>query len=410
MGATVYVQKKIEERASITAMLTSLQNQAADAGRDLTDPERKQFDELVERAGIVDTELERIQKFDASTAKFAELVGAQNEADEQRDRAHDREKREHNDRRGGELELSERAAYGKRFVESDAFKTYGGAGTSSRVELPGPASPEFRAAISLADFSELPAQMWAGPPGSVTRTPLLDVLGRVQTSQSAVLYLYWGTTDPAAAKVPEGELKPEAAMQPDPRTVALDTYAHYKAITRQALEDIAQIQTIVQNKLLGGVRNALEAAAAAALIADATIPTASGDSLLAAIRTGLATIEDDGYTANAIVLNPADAASLDLSAMGATVNGPVRNGAAWGVRLVPAAGVPAGSPYVGDFSQGLTWFDRGVTDVFMSDSHADFFLRNMLVVLAEARAAFAVTEPAALVKCSTPAEPAGFAE
>jgi hypothetical protein len=42
----------------------------------------------------------------------------------------------------------------------------------------------------------------------------------------------------------------------------------------------------------------------------------------------------------------------------------------------------------------------------MSDSHADFFLRNQLVILAEARAAFAVTEAAALVEATAGTAPA----
>ena len=44
----------------------------------------------------------------------------------------------------------------------------------------------------------------------------------------------------------------------------------------------------------------------------------------------------------------------------------------------------------------MTLFDRGVTDVFVTDSHADMFLRNILVILAEGRYKSAITDPLAM--------------
>lgn len=392
-----YLRNKIEERASQSAVLQTLQTRASDDKRDLTDSERKTFDEIVARLKELDAEIERIKGFDEGAAKFAALVGAQREAEESAERAHN-ETHEKTGEESKELATrSRRLDYGRSFVESTAFKGYRGSGTSDRVSLPGPGSAEFRAAIMVGDFDPPPTMTWAGPPGFVTRTPLLDTLGRVQTNASAVAYLTWGGFDPAAALVPEGALKPEAPGSPTQNSIVLDTYAHYKAITRQALEDIPQVQSIIQNKLLTGVRNALETAAGAVVAAGAFTAVA-GDDLMSGIRVGIATVEAAGYTPNAILVNPADAAALDLAAMGASFSGPVRNGSAWGVPIVASSQIAVGSAYVGDFSQGVTWFDRGVTDVFMSDSHADFFLRNQLVVLAEARAAFAVTEAPAIAK------------
>lgn len=399
-----YLRNKIEERASQSAVLQTLQTRASDDKRDLTESERKTFDEIVARLKELDAEIERIKGFDEGAAKFAELVGAQREAEESAERAHDSATHEKTGEESKELATrSRRMDYGRSFVESTAFRNYRGSGSSDRVSLPGPGSAEFRAAIAVGDFDPPPTMVWTGPPGFVTRTPLLDTLGRVQTNASAVAYLTWGGFDPAAALVAEGALKPEAAGSPTQNSIVLDTYAHYKAITRQALEDIPQVQSIIQNKLLTGVRNALETAAGA-VVAAGSFPAVTGPDLMSGIRVGIATVEGAGYTPNAILVNPADAAALDLAAMGASFSGPVRNGTAWGVPIVAAGQIPVGSAYVGDFSQGVTWFDRGVTDVFMSDSHADFFLRNQLVVLAEARAAFAVTEAPAIAKVTVEAE------
>jgi HK97 family phage major capsid protein len=277
--------------------------------------------------------------------------------------------------------------------------------------LPGPASAEFRAAITtgtigLTNYTGPVPQLWQGPTPPRFENTVLNLIGRVQTSQSAVMYLTWEPQPPGDAPVvAEGDLKPEAVMDVTEATIALATYAHYKAVTRQALEDVPQIQTIVQNRLLAGVNSALEAAAVAAMVA-ATLPTVDGENLTAAIRTAIATVESAGYTPNGILVNPADAATLDLAAAAMTFGGAVRNGSAWGLPIVPANSVAAGTATVGDFRTGVTWFDRGTTEVFMSDSHADFFLRNQLVILAEARAAFAATEPSALCEATvTPETP-----
>jgi hypothetical protein len=234
---------------------------------------------------------------------------------------------------------------------------------------------------------------------------VLGLIGRVATNSAAVMYLTW-TPNPQgdAPVVAEGALKPEAIMDAVEATIALATYAHYKAVTRQALEDIPQVQTIIQNRLLNGVASALETAAVAALVA-ATLPAVDGGGeLTGGIRNGIATVESNGFKPNAILLNPLDAAQLDLNTFLQTNAGQVRNGTYWGLPIVAARSIVQGTAYVGDFKTGETWFDRGTTDVYMSDSHADFFLRNQLVVLAEARAAFAVTEPAALceVTAGTP--------
>jgi hypothetical protein len=396
----VYLRKKIEERASSSEVLKSLQTRAADDGRDLTDAERKTFDEIVARLRELDAEIERIKDFDTGSAKFAELIGAQKEAEEKAERAHESE----GEKASAGAADEQRAAvdFGKRFVESTAFKGYRGAGTSERLTLPGPASPEFRAAITtgsvgLTAYTGPVPQLWSGPGAPTFSNTVLNLIGRVATSQSAVLYLQWQPPKPGDAPVvAEGDLKPEAVMDVVEATIALSTYAHYKAVTRQALEDIPQIQTVIQNRLLGGVNSALETAAVAALVA-AALPAVDGaGDLTAGIRIGVATVEAAGYKPNAVLLNPMDAATLDMNTFLQTNNGAVVNGTIWGLPIIPATSVAAGTAYVGDFKTGETWFDRGTTDVLISDSHADFFLRNQLVILAEARAAFAVTEAAAL--------------
>ena len=101
-------------------------------------------------------------------------------------------------------------------------------------------------------------------------------------------------------------------------------------------------------------------------------------------------------------LNPHDWAALDIAILAATFNGPVVGRTFWGLTPVPMPTLASGTAYVGDFATGMTYFDRNVTNVFASDSHADLFLRNQLAILAKTRALLVVTEPAALVKAEGP--------
>jgi HK97 family phage major capsid protein len=59
-----------------------------------------------------------------------------------------------------------------------------------------------------------------------------------------------------------------------------------------------------------------------------------------------------------------------------------------------AEGIPAGNAIVADWRKAVLW-DREQTTITMTDSHADFFIRNLVAILGEERVAFAVTRPTA---------------
>lgn len=399
MAKNRYLVRAIEQRQAKTAVVQNLQDEAASQDRELSDDERKTFDELVAEIKRLDSEIARISEADSAAAKFLELIGAQKAAEEKAERAHDDAGRSGGDDAGGgstpEGRGRVRADFGRQFVESTAFKNFRGRGTSDSVVFPGVASPEFREAIRTDTWDNVPEPFhWNQPAEATLRNPFLDMLGRVQVGSGAVTYMRWGAVTDAEL-VAEGELKPEADLALTEGATTLDTYAHWKAITRQALEDIPQIQSILQNKLLLGVRQKLEAVATDVYNNDPDIATVDAADILSAMRVTLGMVEANGYQATAFLLNPADAADLDLAIMQGTVAGPVRYGSAFGKQVVTSNSQPAGSVGTADFKTALTWFDRNVLAAYLTDSHADYFLRNQLVMLAETRAVFVVTEPQA---------------
>jgi hypothetical protein len=143
----------------------------------------------------------------------------------------------------------------------------------------------------------------------------------------------------------------------------------------------------------------LQSEALAAIVDPAVLwQTAEGTGVSAATRGAIAVLQGDGYAPNAVLLNADDYAQADLEAAAASNSGPTSYGNFWGLVPVPVPGLPKGTCYVGDFKEAVTWFDRNTTSVYLTDSHADYFIKNLLVILAEQRALFAVTDPAAGVK------------
>jgi HK97 family phage major capsid protein len=69
----------------------------------------------------------------------------------------------------------------------------------------------------------------------------------------------------------------------------------------------------------------------------------------------------------------------------------------WGLPVVLSEALPTGYGLVGDFRQAVVW-DREQATIQVSDSHADFFIRNLVAILAEMRAAFGVLRPNAFVE------------
>jgi HK97 family phage major capsid protein len=385
-----YLQRLTDERDSLTQSATQLAERAATDDRDLTDTERSSMAGWQQRCGEIDAQLTEYNAQAESARAYASLRAQLATPEPSLDVRSSS---------SAPAVLETRSA-GELFVTSDAFIQYGGHGQSARVAVEG--FMETRAAITTAQlaiphFVHTPVEL-------VSSSPLLDVCARIPVSSGVVDWVEVGA-DPVAAVVPEGTPKPEAAIPIVPKSSSLDTLAHWIQITRQALEDAPYVRAMIEGKLRRGLLRKAEADMAAAIDAATTQTTAgaAGAGLLPAIRVGIGLVESAGYRPNAVALNPADYAQLDVDVMHESVAGPVRYPTFWGVPPVAVAGIPAGKAYVGDFQAGATLFDRGVTDVFISDSHDALFIANILVILAEARLKSVVTEPPAICECtSTP--------
>ena len=391
-----YIKNLIAERDQLTAAANGITDAAAAAEHDLSDVEKASLATMATRCAELDAQIETYNVQAASQRAYLQLrSAATTEPDPESGPVGDLESRR--PRTGAAATESWLAP----ITRSAEFANYSGHGTSARVECGSVFGVEERATILSTDVAH-PHYQWTGNGQSpAVIAPLTAACGYVRVNTGAVDYAYV-TPSPANAApvVPENTAKPEAIFTINPKSQTLQTYAHWKALTRQALDDIAGIEALTRSYLQAGLQMAIENGIADALNADATFIPASGDSMLAAARVGIAELQARGKTSNALLLNPLDWADIDLAILAGTLSGPVSNSTPWGVRIVASPQVPAGTGYVGDFKSAVTVFDRGVSSVYMTDSHASNFLSNVLVILAETRALPAVTDASALAKLS----------
>lgn len=251
---------------------------------------------------------------------------------------------------------------------------------------------------------------------------LRDLVTPGTTDSDTVEYVRVTSTTNAAAPVAEATTtsngtKPESALATAKVTSTVKTIAHWIPVTKRALSDAAQIRTLIDNFLEYGLEEELEDQMIAG---DGTgenfdgIGNVSGvqaqawdTNMLTTLRKAKTKVRTVGRSIpTGYVLNPADVEALDLLTDNENrfyfggPSGTIVFGTAaplWNLPVIESEAVPAGTGYVGDWRKAILW-DREQSSITMTDSHSDFFVKNLVAILAEMRAAFGVIQPNAFVE------------
>lgn len=191
----------------------------------------------------------------------------------------------------------------------------------------------------------------------------------------------------------------------------VETIAHLMPITRRAAADAPQVRALVDAFLLQGLAEEREDQI---LNGNGTSPNLRGilnvvgistvgsagtdiDAIVDAIRT----IRADRRRPNAMVIHPNDWYStgflLAKDSQNRYLLGDPRASidqlnTLWGLRVVVSEAMTENTALVGDFSQAVV-ADRQQAAIYVTDSHKDWFGRNLLAVLAEERLGFGVLDP-----------------
>lgn len=257
---------------------------------------------------------------------------------------------------------------------------------------------------------------------------LVDLITRGTTGSDAVEYVRATSLTNNAAPVPEAtdilaadESPASASVKPwsDLALVRVSdtvkTIAHGVPATKRALADAGQMRTLIDNFLRYGLLEELEDQVASGdgsgenfdgiLHVAGTQDQAFDTSIAQTLRKAKTKVRTVGKArATGIVMNPEDWEELDLWL---TLSGPGTNyrqaaqgsePSIWGLPVVESEAVSAGTAIVADFRQAVLW-DRQQTTIEATSGYMDFFMRNMVAVLAEMRAAFGVIRPSAFVIC-----------
>ena len=253
---------------------------------------------------------------------------------------------------------------------------------------------------------------------------LRDVISVRRTSSDVVEYVRQTAHTNAAAIVPEattaaagaetvaGGYKPEGSWTFERVSTPVATIAEWVPATKRALADAAQLEDLINAELAADIAEAEENAILKGSGDITGILSTSGiqsqafaTDIFTTVRKAITKARTIGRVVpNAVLMSPTDVETVDLAREnGATGKflgaGPWALGprTMWGVPILESEGIEAGTAVVGDFSKAVLW-DREQTTVTLSNSHADFFVRNLVAILAEERVAFGVTRPTAFVK------------
>jgi HK97 family phage major capsid protein len=211
--------------------------------------------------------------------------------------------------------------------------------------------------------------------------------------------------------------KPESDMDFERVVENVKTIAHWIPATSRALQDAPQLRSYIDAFLRYGIDEQLE---------DQLVNGAGGDDLtgifetpnilsqafstdiLETTRKARTKVRVQGRTIpTAFVLHPNDWEIIDLTKDGEDryyFGGPLAMGTKtlWGLPVIESEAVAEGQGLCANFKMAILW-DRMQSAISVSNSHNDFFIRNLVAILCEMRAAFGVIRPEAFCEIETQA-------
>ena len=339
-----------------------------------------------------------------------------------------------------------RKSLGEAFLDSPEFKSLMQSGSAN---MPAP----YKSGNDVYSQKDLYSALPTGTPGSFgtiqrdaivvppMRTKRVRDLFPTRTTTAAVIEYFRMTgfvNNAAAVSERSGTpanftAKPQSSFTFVGEQAPVRTLAHWEAAHRNVLADEPQLRSIIDNELMYGLRLQEDSQI---LNGDGTGENLTGVLQTSGIQTydwsdgaysstaGLSDTKADAirraatlsflayYEPTGVVLHPNDWEDIELTkdgngayvvAVSVAMGGEQK---LWRIPVVDTPAIAEGTALVGAFGTGAQLYDREQASIRISEQHADFFVRNAIVILAEQRLALAVKRPEAFVKVSFDGAPA----
>lgn len=255
-------------------------------------------------------------------------------------------------------------------------------------------------------------------PGEQALT-VLDMTPTQPTTSSSITYAKeLAVTNSADYQGAQGTKKPESAFTFDRVTEEVETLAHFVKIAKQMVDDQAQLRSYIESRMLYLLRLKVSGEILAGdgaaghlngINTQATAYDSSDEALVTApqradrILLGIDQASEAEFPVNGVVLNHRDWTLMRLLKDGQ--NGYIFGGPqnadptnVWGVRVAADRAQAVGTWTAGSFTPAaLILWVRETANVMLSTENEDDFVKNLVTLLAEMRAALAIYRPAAFV-------------
>lgn len=256
-------------------------------------------------------------------------------------------------------------------------------------------------------------------PLAFKRLVVADLLAPGTTTSPVVNYMKEKTFVNAANSVAEGAAKPESTLTFEATSEPVRKIAHWLPSTEEMLEDVAQIQSYIDARLRLGVQieeedqllngtttppDIVGLMNRTGLAPDVALGAAPDTGIEAIFRQVMAIFASSFLMPDGIVINPADWAQVLLTknGQGAYLTqgpfSPIQAPTLWGLPVVVTPSITVGTALVGAYRTAAQVFRHGGIRVEASNSHQDFFIKNLVAIRAEERLALAVYRPGAFGK------------
>jgi HK97 family phage major capsid protein len=322
---------------------------------------------------------------------------------------------------GGGGKVTRAMSLGDQYLASPAYDFHRKGGHRSQSAWRSP-SAEIMAATLTTDPASGGALITPEYQAGILQQPQVPIMvpqlfAQGTTNSNLIVFMREKTWTNAAAPVKEGTAKPESTLIFDSANAPVRKIAHWLPVTEEMLEDEPAIRSYIDARLRLGVTQEEEDQVLNGGGVDPELlgimntpglaaPVAAGtESTFDAFFLQQMQIYASSYLMpDAHVMHPMDWAGALLSkdSQGRYfVPGPfspVQSPSMWGLPVVVTPKMPQGTGLTGAFKMGGQIFRRGGIRVETSNSHQDFFVKNLVAIRAEERLALAIYRPGAFGK------------